>query len=759
METYIIKKTYNEGCVPVRESDKERGLLEDGRMSGSSMVGSVDNTDEYMDRNLLTAESLLDSKIDNMYKLIKEIKDEIIGKEVIRKVIYEELHKVRQEMQLWKTTELKLIISEVVKKEIQEARNIVPGSSTELGVVNTGTYSGAVKNEQVGITKMKRVTRGAVVVACENKTQADKLKEEVEKDLGGKYVIQSPMKKRLKLRIVDVDKEDYENEQDFWRKIKDQNGLKNDISGKIIHKLTKERSRGVVIIAERLVRMYILNDNVIVLGDFNVDMKVKNHIQKKLIKAMNTVGLRQLVTEATRVAISSETIIDLVFSNLEVDIEVCHEPKITDHSTVVLYWNRNEIEKKSKLIVRRDYKCMDVEEFKRMISAQLNVMDGDSIELVANSAINVIVNSLDKVAPRKAIVLKEKWKGKQWFSGNVYCLAKQRDTAYRVARISKNVNDWELFRQLRNKVVDECRKAKREYLEEKLDKNRKDPKQMWRSLKEIMKGSSYNNEYKEIRYGDDIISNVEEMANKFNCYFVNSVKQLRIDSSEDGPKNNIIRHENNTFEVFKEIGIQWLYRVVSRLANKAGTEEGITVEIMKLVVEAAGEKVCHILNRSLEEGRFPNEWKEATVVPVPKVQGTINIEKFRPINKLPVYEKILEIMVHSQLVEYLESNDILKECQSGFRTKHSCETVLQWVISSWKKIIGEGKMIGVIFLDLKRAFELVDREILINKLQWYGIKGTVLNWFASYLDNRTQKVKFNGILSEAIKLDLGVPQG
>ncbi|CAL1680966.1 unnamed protein product [Lasius platythorax] len=257
---------------------------------------------------------------------------------------------------------------------------------------------------------------------------------------------------------------------------------------------------------------------------------------------MNTVGLRQLVTEATRVAISSETIIDLVFSNLEVDIEVCHEPKITDHSTVVLYWNRNEIEKKSKLIVRRDYKCMDVEEFKRMISAQLNVMDGDSIELVANSAINVIVNSLDKVAPRKAIVLKEKWKGKQWFSGNVYCLAKQRDTAYRVARISKNVNDWELFRQLRNKVVDECRKAKREYLEEKLDKNRKDPKQMWRSLKEIMKGSSYNNEYKEIRYGDNIISNVEEMANKFNCYFVNSVKQLRIDSSEDGPKNNIIRH-------------------------------------------------------------------------------------------------------------------------------------------------------------------------------------------------------------------------
>lgn len=88
------------------------------------------------------------------------------------------------------------------------------------------------------------------MIACENKTQVDKLKEKVKKDLGGEYVIRSPMKKRLKLRIVNVDKEDIENEQDFWRKIKDQNELKKDISGKIIYKLTKERSRGVVIIAE-----------------------------------------------------------------------------------------------------------------------------------------------------------------------------------------------------------------------------------------------------------------------------------------------------------------------------------------------------------------------------------------------------------------------------------------------------------------------------------------------------------------------------
>ncbi|CAL1671997.1 unnamed protein product [Lasius platythorax] len=180
---------------------------------------------------------------------------------------------------------------------------------------------------------------------------------------------------------------------------------------------------------------------------------------------------------------------------------------------------------------------------------------------------------------------------------------------------------------------------------------------------------------------------------------------------------------------------------------------------MKLVVKAAGEKICEVLNKSLEEGMFPTGWKEAIVVPIPKVRGTIKVEEFRPINKLPVYEKVLEIVVYKQLIEYLEKNNLLKECQSGFRARHSCETVLQCIISEWKREIAEGKMIGVVFLDLRRAFEVVNRKILISKLEGYGLKESVLNWFKSYLDNRTQRVKFNGILSPPVNVDVGVPQG
>jgi len=103
----------------------------------------------------------------------------------------------------------------------------------------------------VGITKMKKVTRGAVVVGCENKTQVEKLKEKVAKDLGEKYVIQAPMKRKLKIRIFDVDKEDNEDEQEFWERIEEQNGFRKDsVHGKILHKSRKEGFQQTTIIVE-----------------------------------------------------------------------------------------------------------------------------------------------------------------------------------------------------------------------------------------------------------------------------------------------------------------------------------------------------------------------------------------------------------------------------------------------------------------------------------------------------------------------------
>lgn len=284
----------------------------------------------------------------------------------------------------------------------------------------------------------------------------------------------------------------------------------------------------------------LLRDNIIVMGDFNIDMKLNNHIQGKLTKVMNSVGLKQLIKEATRIVSTSETIIDLVFSNMDLEVKVYHEPKITDHSTVVICWNIKELEKEQdKIIVRRDYKRMDVNKFKEMIDKHLNAIEGDSINILANIAISTIINCLDTVAPPKTIVIKNKWQGKQWYTEYIDQMIKQRDKAYKTARISKCKEDWDLFRRLRNNIVDICRKAKRDYLEEKLDNNKKDPKQMWKVLKEVLKGNTSSNEYKELQCGNKTINNVKEMVNTFNFYFIDSVRQLRSKLNEDYYLENI----------------------------------------------------------------------------------------------------------------------------------------------------------------------------------------------------------------------------
>lgn len=232
----------------------------------------------------------MDSKIEAIYKMIKEIKNEMIGKDLIKKIIMEaideELDRVRQEIQTWKEAELESLVSDTIKREIKKVTDTLPmvgASGQEAGKKKSYSEAASKKQEAViiikpleenvasssedtkrdiknkiditklgvGITKMKKVTRGAVVVGCEDKRQADKLKEKVTKDLGKKYIIQTPMKKKLKIRIFDVDKEDSENEQDFWGKIEDQNGFRKDsTAGKIIHKSTNEKMKKTTIVAE-----------------------------------------------------------------------------------------------------------------------------------------------------------------------------------------------------------------------------------------------------------------------------------------------------------------------------------------------------------------------------------------------------------------------------------------------------------------------------------------------------------------------------
>lgn len=115
-------------------------------------------------------------------------------------------------------------------------------------------------------------------------------------------------------------------------------------------------------------------------------------------------------------------------------------------------------------------------------------------------------------------------------------------------------------------------------------------------------------------------------------------------------------------------------------------------------------------------GEFPSSWKKSLVVPLPKVAQSKRPEDRRPINMLPLYEKVLELVVKEQLCEFLENKNILINEQSGFRRNHSCETALNLLLLKWKRAIESKKVILAVFIDLKRAFETIDRTKLLGVL-------------------------------------------
>ncbi len=174
---------------------------------------------------------------------------------------------------------------------------------------------------------------------------------------------------------------------------------------------------------------------------------------------------------------------------------------------------------------------------------------------------------------------------------------------------------------------------------------------------------------------------------------------------------------------------------------------------------AIAKSLSTIFNKSILSGSFPDDMKIAIVSPIYKSDCKSKPTNYRPVSVLSAVAKILEKLISHQLSNYLESNKILVNQQSGFRKKHSTETSLLSVTNEWYLNMNKGYLNGVVFLDLKKAFDCVDHSILLRKLELYGIKGVELNWFKSYLSNRIQRCKIGQTISEPQKIRSGIPQG
>ena len=194
-------------------------------------------------------------------------------------------------------------------------------------------------------------------------------------------------------------------------------------------------------------------------------------------------------------------------------------------------------------------------------------------------------------------------------------------------------------------------------------------------------------------------------------------------------------------------------------SGKSNGPNSIPTNLLKLVSKIVSEPLTLIINKSFNEGIFPDLFKIANVVPIFKKDSKLDVSNYRPISLLSNISKIFEKIMHSRLNKFLDKFQCLYDLQFGFRCKHSTTHTLIDIVEKLRKALDDNMFACGVFIDLQKAFDTVNHDILLNKLKYYGVRGIPLKWFQSYLQNRSQFVTVNDVHSFIKHITTGVPQG
>ena len=206
--------------------------------------------------------------------------------------------------------------------------------------------------------------------------------------------------------------------------------------------------------------------------------------------------------------------------------------------------------------------------------------------------------------------------------------------------------------------------------------------------------------------------------------------------------------------------VNTVFSFLSKIDEKKATGlDRIPSKLLKMAANIVAPSLTSVVSKSILTGIYPNDWKEAKVTPLFKKGLKSDPNNYRPISLIPVVSKVFEKIVYNKRYHYLDDNKLLLGCQSGFRSLHSTLTALLEVTDAWSVNIDNGLLNGVVFIDLTKAFDTSDHEIILRKMSYLGVDQAAIKWFSSYLSGRTQRCSVNGKLSTARTLSCGVPQG
>ncbi len=342
----------------------------------------------------------------------------------------------------------------------------------------------------------------------------------------------------------------------------------------------------------------------------------------------------------------------------------------------------------------------------------------------------------------------KKFKVKQkltWFNDEIQHAINNRDLANCIWRRVRSIEAWENFRQKSNQVTHLIRSAKNQFLESYCDPNLP-PNIFWNHIKSLGVGKSKQSHQSIPFFAQEINDHFCSLGNTQ----INSVPKFEIPDSDFG---------DNSF-TFMTVTQEDVSRAIFAIKSDAIGLDEIHLKFLKIVLPSYIEVITHLFNFCIENCVFPDIWKIAKIIPLAKVKTPSGLKDLRPISILSCLSKAFEIILKTQIMDYLNDKNLINKFQSGFRTNHSTTTAMLNICDDIKRNIDDKAGTILVLLDFSSAFTSVNHDILLRKLyQFFNFSCSSLNLINTYLRDRLQAVYVNNEKSQFNVIDSGVPQG
>jgi hypothetical protein len=517
----------------------------------------------------------------------------------------------------------------------------------------------------------------------------------------------------------------------------------------------------------QLDKLSVYYDNLIIIGDLNYDLLSDK--AKPLLDLCDIFDLKNIVKNPTCNTIHGTSLIDVILTNRptlfkNTNVYPC---SVSDCHCMILTQMKISVQRKyAKSVKYRSMKTLNNQDFvKDIVSEHLErCVDQDSVHNAWKMFQDGLSAVIDIHAPIKNKCVRAV--RAPFMNSTLRKAIMHRNKLHNIYLKHKSAANWELYRMQRNLCVSIRRKSVCSYFYKNCRDGPAGGAKFWKTVKPFLtnKGGISTEEI-ILNENNKIINNLEEVVEIFNKYYVNVASNIGIDLDLENLREhtsvNAIR-ENCTlsrpsFEFIHVTSTEVGKIINSIKTNKAIGFDNISAKFVKLAAPEITPVIAKLINKSMDQGIFPESLKKAEVVPVYKKADKLEKGNYRPVSILPAFSKIYEKVIAIQITKYFEN--IFSPRLSAFRPAYSCQDVLISLVEDWKMSLRKGHKVGAILMDLSKAFDCMSHPLLCMKLSAYGLHENSVDLIRSYLSCREQRVKIGNTRSNWLPIHKGVPQG